>query len=119
MHDPFPLLEMSGEQISLLTAQLLVYQHYLQKKVASSVKRNRTLRVLLALLQRLNALFNPGTTQRALLLTVEEVAVIKEALRVLQHVLKTKPPSVGRDQEMQRLAAMRARIEQTFPLTQD
>jgi hypothetical protein len=106
---------MSYEQITLLTAQLLVYQQYLQKKVASSVKRNRTLRVLVALLRRLHTLFTPGSSHAVLLLTVEEVAAIKEALAVLLAMLETRRPSAGRDQEIQRLAEMKALIEQTFP----
>jgi hypothetical protein len=119
MRNPFPVLKMSYEQTFLLTAQLLVYQHYLQRKVASSVKRNRTLRVLLALLQRLNALFAQNGGQMPLLLTVEEVAIIKEALAVLQHALEAKHPSGERDQEIQRLAAMKTLIEQTFPPMRD
>lgn len=119
MRDPFPLLNMSYEQISLLTAQLLVYQQYLQRKVAPSVKRNRTLRVLLALLRRLYTLVVLHSGQTMFLLTVDEVATIKEALAVLQRVLEAKRPSAGRDQEIQRLAAMKTLIEQAFPLAQD
>jgi hypothetical protein len=119
MRDPFPLLKMSYEQISLLTAQLLVYQQYLQRKVPPSVKRDRTLRILLALLRRLNALFDQNGGLAAILLTFEEVTIIKEALVALRNILETKSPSEGRDQEIQRLAAMRILIEQTFPLTQD
>jgi hypothetical protein len=118
MRDSFPLLQMSYEQISLLTAQLLVYQQYLQRKVAPSAKRNRTLRVLAALLQRLGAIVWQTSVQMAFL-TVEEVIIIKEALSVLQCSLETKPPSAGRDQEIQRLATMKTLIEQAFPLTQD
>ena len=117
MRDPFPLLKMSYEQLSLFIAQLLVYQQYLQRKVAPSAKRNRTLRLLQALLQRLTTLFGQSTTQMALLLTVEEVIMIKEALMVLQRALEAKSPSEGRDQEIQRLATMRTLIEQTFPST--
>jgi len=119
MRDLFPLLKMSYEQISLLTAQLLVYQQYLQRKVTPSEKRDRTLRVLLALLQRLNTLFDQNGGPVALLLTVEEVAIIKEALVGLQRALEAKRPSTGRDQEIQRLVAMKILIAQTFPLTQD
>lgn len=115
MNNSFPVLRMSYEQITLLTAQLLVYQQYLQKKVASSFKRNHTLRVLVALLRRLHTLFTPGRSHAALLLTVEEVAVIKEALVVLQTMLETRRPSIGRDQELQRLADMKTLIERTFP----
>ncbi len=118
MRDPFPMLALSYEQLALLTAILLVYQQYLQRKVAPSVKRNRTLRVLAALLQRFGTIVWQ-TSRQAALLTVEEVLVIKEALTVLQENLETKRPSVGRDQEIQRLLAMKILIEQTFPLVQD
>ena len=119
MHDSFPMLKMSYEQLSLLTAQLLAYQHYLQRKVAPSAKRNRTLRILLPLLQRLQMLFQPAGVQTGLLLTVEEVTMIQEGLTNLQKILATKRPSEGRDQEIQRLATMKTLIEQTFPTTQD
>lgn len=119
MRDPFPLLHIGYEQILLLTAQLLVYQQYLQRKVAPSVKRDRTLRVLLALLRRLYTLVVPNGGQTAFLLTAEEIATIKEALAVLQQTLETKRPSARRDQEIQRLATMKTLIEQAFPLTQD
>lgn len=119
MRDPFPLLNISYDQLSQLTAQLLVYQQYLQRKVAPSVKRDRTLRVLLAFLRRLDALFEHNHAQHMLLLTVEEVALVKEALAILQRELERKPPSVGRDQEIQHLATMRILIERAFPLTQD
>ncbi len=119
MRDPFPLLNMSYEQLSQLAVQLLVYLQYLQRKVAPSVRRDCTLRVLQAFLRRLYALFEHNYAQHLLLLTVEEVALIKEALAVLQRELERKPPSVGRDQEIQRLAAMRKLIEQTFPAVQD
>lgn len=115
MRDLFPLLKMSYEQISLLAAQLLVYQQYLQKKIAPSVKRNRTLRILLALNQRLNTLFAQNGGQMGLLLTVEEVATIKEALTVLQRILETRHPSAERGQEIQHLVGMKTLIEQTFP----
>jgi hypothetical protein len=119
MRDPFPFLHMSYEQISLLTAQLLVYHQYLQRKIKPSVKRDHTLRVLLALLRRLSTLVVPNDSQTAFLLTVEEVSTIKEALAVLQRALEAKRPSAGRDQEIQRLATMRTLIEQTFPAIQD
>jgi hypothetical protein len=119
MRNPFPLVHMSYEQLSLLTAQLLVYHQYLQRKVKPSVKRDRTLRVLLALLRRLYTLVIPDGGQTAFLLTVEEVSTIKEALAVLQQTLETKRPSAGRDQEIQRLATMKTLIERAFPLTQD
>ncbi|HXR65758.1 MAG TPA: hypothetical protein VN729_07540 [Ktedonobacteraceae bacterium] len=35
------------------------------------------------------------------------------------HVLEARHPSAGRDQEIQRLTAMKILVEQTFPLTQD
>jgi len=119
MHDSFPMLTMSYEQLSLLTAQLLAYQQYLQRKVAPSAKRNRTLRILLVLLQRLQALFQPTGVQMGMLLTVEEVVIIKGALTVLQQILETKRSSEGRDQEIRRLAATKTLIEQTFPTTHD
>jgi hypothetical protein len=119
MRDPFPRLNVSYDQLCLLTAQLLVYQQYLQRKVAPSVKRNRTVRVLQALLQRLQALFTENGRQMALLLTVEEVAIIKEALVVLQQALEAKPPFAGREQEIQRLVTMKMLIEQTFPDVQE
>jgi hypothetical protein len=119
MQGSFPMLKMSYEQLSLLTAQLLAYQQYLQRKVAPSAKRNRTLRILLPLLQRLQTLFQPNQVQMGLLLTTEEVVIIKEALVVLQHVLEKKRSSTGRDQEIQRLTAMEMLIKQTFPMTQD
>ncbi len=118
MRDPLPFLHMSYEQISLLTAQLLVYQQYLERNVAPSAKRNRTLRIVAALLRRFGAIVWQTNVQIALL-TTEEVLIIKEALTVLQASLETKCPSAGRDQEIQRLAAMKMLIEQTFPLTQD
>ena len=118
MRDPLPLLTMSYDQIALLTAQLLVYQQYLQRKVTPSTKRNRTLRVLAALLQRLGAIVWQASMQTTLL-TVEEVLLIKEALTVLRSSLETKPSSEGRDQEIQRLIAMKALVEQTFPLKED
>lgn len=118
MHDPLPLLHMSYEQIALLTAQLLVYQQYLQRKIKPSLKRDRTLRVLKALLRRLYALVAPDSRLTALLVTVEEVAAIKETLIALQQVLETKPPSAGRDQELQRVETMKIFIEQAFPLRQ-
>ena len=118
MSEPFPLLRMSYEQISLLTAQLLVYQQYLQRKVAPSAQRNRPLRILIALLRRLSAMWEQTGPQKALLLTTEEVSLIKEALTVIQQVLETKPPSLGRDQEIERIAAMKTLIEQTFPTIQ-
>jgi hypothetical protein len=119
MHDSFPMLKMSYEQLSLLTAQLLAYQQYLQRKVAPSTKRNRTLRVLLPLLQRLQALFQPAGVQIGLLLTVEEVNIIKEALTILQQVLETKRPSGGRDQEIERLVSMYTLVNRTFSPPQD
>lgn len=118
MSEPFPFLRMSYEQISLFTAQLLVYQQYLQRKVAPSVQRNRSLRILVALIRRLSAMWKQTGPQKALLLTVEEVALIKEALTVIKHVLETKPPSSGRDQEIERIVTMRTLIEQTFPTIQ-
>jgi hypothetical protein len=119
MRDSFPLLKMNYEQLCLLMAQLLVYQQYLQKKVAPSAKRNRTLRILLALLQRLQAFFQQSGAQMALLLTVEEVAMMKDALAVLKLALEAKPASAEREREIQRLAAMKTLLEQTFPLIQD
>lgn len=119
MPAPWPQLPLSGEQIAHLTAQLLIYQQYLQRKVAPSAKRNQTLQVLRALLQRLATLFDPMTSQGLILLTVEEVAMITESLAVLRNVLQTRPPSVGRDDQLQRLTNMQALIEQTFPNTHD
>lgn len=118
-HEAFPSLNISGEQYSFLTAQLMIYQRYLQKKVAPSVQRNRTLQALFALLQRLETLFDPHTSQGTLLLTIEEIALLKEALTVLRKVLKTRPPSGTRDAQIQRLTTMQTLIEQTFPTTHD
>ena len=115
MSDIFPVLRMSYEQIALLTAQLLVYQQYLQRQNAASVKRNRTLRVLAALLQRLGSVVGHSNAQTALFLTVEEVRTMKKALTVLRSVLESKSVSVGREQEIQRLVAMKKLIDQTFP----
>lgn len=106
---------MSYEQISLFTAQMMVYQQYLQRKVVPSAKRNRSLRIVVALIRRLCSIWEQTSAQRVILLTVEEVALIKEALSVMQRILETKPLSPGCDQEIERLAAMKALIEQTFP----
>jgi hypothetical protein len=119
MKEPFPLLKMSYEQISLFKAQLLVYQQYLQRKVAPSTKRNRSLRILVALIRRLNVIWIQTNVQVAFLLTVEEVLIIKEALTVLQHILETKPPSPGLDQEIEHLAIMKKLIDSTFPTIED
>lgn len=115
MYEPFPQLNMNDEQISLLTAQLLVYQQYLQRKVAPSHKRNRSQRIVVALIRRLSTIWKQTNAQRVFLLTVEEVSIMKEALITMQHALETKPPSRGRDQEIERLAATKKLIEQTFP----
>lgn len=115
MHSSFPVFTMSYEQIALLTAQLLVYQHYLQRKVASSVKRDRTLRVLAALLQRLGGIAWHTNVQTALVLMVEEVTIIKEALTVLRSILERKPASAGRDQEIKHVITIKKLIDQTFP----
>lgn len=118
-YEAFPSLNISGEQCFFLTAQLMIYQRYLQKKVAPSEQRNCTLRALFALLQRLEMLFDPHTSQGTLLLTTEEIALIKETLTILRKVLETRPPSSARDTQIQRLAMLQILIEQTFPLTQD
>ncbi|MGH2506942.1 MAG: hypothetical protein ACRDHZ_05945 [Ktedonobacteraceae bacterium] len=119
MRETFPSLPISNDQLTFLTALLMVYQQYLQRKSPLSVTHKRTLRVLSALLQRFYALFTPRATPTPLLLLEEEVAIIKEALAVTQQVLATKPPFAGRDQELQRLTEMKTLIEQTFPLTHD
>lgn len=115
MSNSFSLLKMSYQQITLLTAQLMVYQQYLLRKVAPSVKRDRALRVLGAFLQRLGTMIQQTNYQTMMLLTNEEVILLKEALIVLQAVLETKPSSTGRDLEIQRLAAMKMVLDQTFP----
>ena len=93
MHDPLPQLHMSDEQLTLLTAQLLVYQHYLQRKVPPSTKQRRGVLVLQALLRRLHALATSRQRPQMLLLTDEEVALIKEALTVLHRRVSEKRPS--------------------------
>jgi hypothetical protein len=119
MNAPFPQLKMNDRQVASLTAQLLVYQQYLQRKVAPSAKRNRSLRIVVALTRRLSAIWQQTSAQIVLLLTVEEVALMKEALTVMQQVLETKPPSSARSQEIERIVAMKTLIEQTFPTIQN
>ena len=119
MPDAFPVLSLSDEQLSLLAAQLLIYQHYLQRKVAPSTERTCALQVLSALLPRLSEMVIRRDSPRALLLAVEEALLIKEALTILQQLLEARPSSAERDQEIVRMETMRTLVEQTFPLTQD
>lgn len=115
MSNSLALLKMSYEQITLLTAQLLVYQQYLQRKVAPSAKRDRMLLVLGILIQKLGAIICQENTQAMLLLTSEEIIILKEAVTVLRTSLEGKPASTGRDLEIQRLAVMKVILDQAFP----
>lgn len=118
MHDPMPLLRLSKEQRYLLSGQLLVYQHYLQKSMAPSKEPGQTVQMLIDLRLRLNALCDRGRLSRTFHLTIEEAILLKEAVSVLQQTLESLAFSPGRDLEIRRCVAMNRLFEQSFPSIQ-
>ncbi len=98
---------------------MLVYQQYCLRKMSSSEERTSTLAVLASLLPRLTLGCRPHAGELPLLLTVDDVRVLKAGLRTLLALLQKKPASASVVLEIARLTRLKDLIERTFSTTQD
>lgn len=118
MTDALPLVPISHDNLSYLLAAMLVYQQYRKKKTPPSVERAHTLLVLEALLPRLYLGTSVQEGSLPLLLTVDDVQVLKSGLTTLLDHMNRRPASRARAKEVARLKELKTLLDQHFPATQ-
>lgn len=119
MGEQTPIFQLSQQQASDLTAQMLVYLQYLRLRVTPSAQRNQQMRMLQVLIRRLFSLVDQEQPLNRLTCTREEQALMKEGLSVLVRTLQGKPASPDRELEMRKLTAMQLVITGAGRLTHD
>lgn len=119
MAEPLPLLPVDQEQLAMLIAAMLAYRLYVFKKMPSTAGRAYTLMTLALLIPKLQCGMGVHEEAMPLLLTQDDVLVMKTGLAVLLERLGKKAPGAVIKREMQRLKALKTMLEQTFRTTQD
>ncbi len=119
MSNALPFVPISQDLLQYLIAAMLVYQQYRQRKTPPSEERGHTLLVLTFLLPKLQCGIEPHEGDIPLLLTVDEVRVMKGGLTILLDQLNRKPASGKIKREMTRLKSLKTLLEQHFSTTQD
>lgn len=119
MANPLPLVPISPDRLSYLLAALLVYQQFRLRKTPPSVERAYTLMVLESLLPRLGSGIREHEGDLPLLLTVDDVQVMKNALATLIDRLNRKPSSRASVKELTSLKELKNLLDQHFSETQD
>lgn len=117
MGETLPQMPISPEHLSYLLAAMLVYQQYRQRKTLLTTERGHTLYVLRFLLPKLQRGLEPHEGELPLLLTVDEVCVIKGGLAIMLERLNHKPVSRPITQEITRMKQFKTLFEQHFPTT--
>ncbi len=119
MSDALPFVPISQEHITYLIAAMLVYQQYRQRKTPPSEEREYTLLILLFLLPKLQRGIEPHKGEIPLLLTVDDVRIIKGGLTMMIDQLNRKPTSRYITQEITRLKQLKTLFDKHFSTTQD
>ncbi len=119
MTDALPQLPLDQNDLIALLGAMLVYHRYRMQKTPPSEERLFTLKVLESLLPLLNQGCGVYEHDRSLLLTVDDVCVLKGGLTTLLALLQCKPASAQLTQEITRLTRLKTLIESTFSTTQD
>jgi hypothetical protein len=119
MSETLPFLPISQDRLQYLLAAMLVYQQYRLKKTPSSEEQQHTLLILAFLIPKLQRGTEPHDGEMPLLLTVDEVRVIKGGLAMILDRLNRKPVSRQITQEITRLKMLQTTIAQSFLTAQD
>jgi hypothetical protein len=119
MSDALPFVPISPEQLQYLFAAMLVYQQYRLRKTPPSEERSYTLLVLTFLLPKLQRGIEPHEGEMPLLLTVDDVQVMKGGLTVIIDRLNRKSVPRKIKQKITHLKALKTMLEQNFSTTQD
>lgn len=119
MEEILPSLPITPEYLAYLVAVMLVYQQYRQRRTPPSEEQQHTLLVLMFLLPKLQQGLEPHQGALTLLLTVDEVCVIKRGLATMLDHLKRRPASRKIAREIARLKQLKQSVERTFMTTQD
>lgn len=119
MSEALPLLPINQENLHYLLAAMLVYYQYRLRKTPPTNERRHTLLVLALLLPKLQCGTEPHEGNMPLLLTIDEVQVMKGGLAMLLDRLNLKPATRKVVQEIDRLRKLKTSLEQTFSTTQD
>ncbi|HEU5383623.1 MAG TPA: hypothetical protein VFV38_50125 [Ktedonobacteraceae bacterium] len=119
MPKSLPMMQINQDQLSFLVAVLLVYRKYRREKTPPTEERMHTLIVLDLLISRLNGGLATSREPASLLLTEDDIHVLKAGLIMLLDRLNRKPPTAAIKQETQRLKELKTLIDQTFQITQD
>lgn len=119
MGKTLPLVPINQEHLRYLIATMLVYQQFCQRRTSPSEERQHTLLVLTFLIPKLHQGITPHEGEIPLLLTVDEVSIMKGGLTTMLDQLNRKPASRQIKQEITRLRKLRAMLDQHFSTTQD
>jgi len=113
------MVPISQEQLKQLAGAMLVYKQFLQRRIPSSQQRARTQLVQTFLIPTLLAGLEPHEGEMPLLLTVDEVLVMKRGLAILSDQLKCKPATRSLTQEITHQEELKRMLDQHFRSTQD
>lgn len=119
MGETFPRVAISPEHLAYLISALLVYQHYRQCKTPPTDERAWTLLGLTFLLPKLQRGIEPHKDDLPLVLTVDEVRLIKGGLAMMLDHLQRKPATRTSMREMDRLRLLKKLFDESFSTTQD
>lgn len=106
-----PPLSLTHEQASHLQAYLQTFRRWVFATLAPSAERNMTLRTLQAVQGKLVALHDQKQAWLTLVLTAEEMTVLKMSLNDLLVISAREPASHERNATLADLAALKALLE--------
>jgi hypothetical protein len=119
MSNALPLVPISQKRLNYLVATLLVYQQYRLRQTPPSEERRETLLVLTFLILKLQRGIEPHKGDLPLLLTVDEVCVMKSGFAMLIDCLNRRPVSYNITKEIAQLKELKTMLDQSFSTTQD
>lgn len=119
MDKGLPQVSISQDLLQYLLASMLVYRDYRWLKTPPTRERGYTLLVLTSLLPKLQRGTELQEEEVPLLLTVDEVRVMKSGLSMMIDKLAQKTASRRLEREITRLKELKKLLDQHFHTTQD
>ena len=114
MRQTGPLLCLSRQQGTQLSAHCSAYRSYLWRCLLPSPERNQALRSIQALQGRLEQVQEQGQADLAFFLSVEEGIILQQLFTVLMQQYGTMPPSEQRAKTLGEFVGLRLLVERTL-----